>query len=79
MKSGGQISQSPVVKWYREVNCEVVGMCVCVCVCPIYGLCVRHVFRWLFAFGPLSSLLSVRELLTHAKWRAGQLLRAYMS
>jgi hypothetical protein len=32
MKSGGQIdgqmSQSPVVWWYREVNCEVVGMCV---------------------------------------------------
>jgi hypothetical protein len=32
MKSGGQIdgqmSQSPVIWWYREVNCEVVGMCV---------------------------------------------------
>jgi (2Fe-2S) ferredoxin len=33
MKSGGQIdghmsSQSPEVWWYREVNCEVVGMCV---------------------------------------------------
>jgi hypothetical protein len=32
MKSGRQIdwqmSQSPVVWWYREVNCEVVGMCV---------------------------------------------------
>jgi hypothetical protein len=33
MKSGGQIvgqmsSQSPVVWWYREVNCEVVEMCV---------------------------------------------------
>jgi hypothetical protein len=29
MKSGGQMSsQSPVVWWYREVNCEVVGMCV---------------------------------------------------
>jgi hypothetical protein len=32
MKSGGQIdgqmSRSPVVWWYREVNCEVVGMCV---------------------------------------------------
>jgi hypothetical protein len=29
MKSGGQMSsQSPVVSWYREVNCEVVGMCV---------------------------------------------------
>jgi hypothetical protein len=32
MKSGGQIdgqmSQLPVVWWYREVNCEVVGMCV---------------------------------------------------
>jgi hypothetical protein len=33
MKSGGQIdgqmsSQSSVVWWYREVNCEVVGMCV---------------------------------------------------
>jgi hypothetical protein len=33
MKSGGQIngqmsSQSPVVWRYREVNCEVVGMCV---------------------------------------------------
>jgi hypothetical protein len=32
MKSGKQIdgqmsSQSPVVWWYREVNCEVVGMC----------------------------------------------------
>jgi hypothetical protein len=26
MKSGGQMS--PVVWWYREVNCEVVGMCV---------------------------------------------------
>jgi hypothetical protein len=33
MKSGGQIdgqmsSQLPVVWWYREVNCEVVGMSV---------------------------------------------------
>jgi hypothetical protein len=33
MKSGGHIDgrllfQSPVVWWYREVNCEVVGMCV---------------------------------------------------
>jgi hypothetical protein len=33
MKSGGQIdgqmsSQSTVVWWYREVNCEVAGMCV---------------------------------------------------
>jgi hypothetical protein len=29
MKSGGQMSsQSSVVWWYREVNCEVVGMCV---------------------------------------------------
>jgi hypothetical protein len=33
IKSGGQIdgqmsSQSPVVWRYREVNCEVVGMCV---------------------------------------------------
>jgi hypothetical protein len=29
MKSGGQMSsQLPVVWWYREVNCEVVGMCV---------------------------------------------------
>jgi hypothetical protein len=29
MKSGGQMSsQSAVVWWYREVNCEVVGMCV---------------------------------------------------
>jgi hypothetical protein len=33
MKSCGHIdgevsSQSPVVWWYREVNCEVVGMCV---------------------------------------------------
>jgi hypothetical protein len=33
MKSGGQIdgqisSQSPVVWWYREVNCEVVEICV---------------------------------------------------
>jgi hypothetical protein len=33
MKCGGQIdgqmsSQSPLVWWYREVNCEVVGMCV---------------------------------------------------
>jgi hypothetical protein len=33
MKSGGQIveqmsCQSPVVWWYREVNCEVVRMCV---------------------------------------------------
>jgi hypothetical protein len=33
MKSGGQFygqtsSQSPVVWWYREVNCKVVGMCV---------------------------------------------------
>jgi hypothetical protein len=32
MKSGGQIdgqmSLSPVVWWYREVNCEVVWMCV---------------------------------------------------
>jgi hypothetical protein len=33
MKSGGQIdgqmsSQSPVVWWYREVNCEAVGMSV---------------------------------------------------
>jgi hypothetical protein len=32
MKSGGQndgqmSSQLPVVWWYREVNCEVVGMC----------------------------------------------------
>jgi hypothetical protein len=32
MKSGGQIDgqmspQSSVVVWYREVNCEVVGMC----------------------------------------------------
>jgi hypothetical protein len=27
MKSGGQMSsQSPVVWWYREMNCEVVGM-----------------------------------------------------
>jgi hypothetical protein len=27
MKSGWQMSsQSPVVWWYREVNCEVVGM-----------------------------------------------------
>jgi hypothetical protein len=33
MKSAGQIdgqmsSQSPVIWWYREVNREVVGMCV---------------------------------------------------
>jgi hypothetical protein len=29
IKSGGQMSsQTPVVWWYREVNCEVVGMCV---------------------------------------------------
>jgi hypothetical protein len=29
MKSSGQMSsQSPVVGWYCEVNCEVVGMCV---------------------------------------------------
>jgi hypothetical protein len=33
MTSGGQIDgqmspQSLVVWWYREVNCEVVGMCV---------------------------------------------------
>jgi hypothetical protein len=33
MKSDGQIngqmsSQSPLVWWYREVNCEVVGMYV---------------------------------------------------
>jgi hypothetical protein len=33
MKSGGQIDgqmscQSPEVWWCREVNCEVVGMCV---------------------------------------------------
>jgi hypothetical protein len=29
MKSGGQmLSQSPVVWWYREVNCKVVGMCI---------------------------------------------------
>jgi hypothetical protein len=32
MKSGGQIdgqmSQWPVVWWYRGVNCEVAGMCV---------------------------------------------------
>jgi hypothetical protein len=33
MKSGGQIDgqmsfQSPVVWRYREVNCEVVGLCV---------------------------------------------------
>jgi hypothetical protein len=32
MKSGrqidGQMSQSSAVWWYREVNCEVVGMCV---------------------------------------------------
>jgi hypothetical protein len=29
MKSGGQmLSQSPMVWCYREVNCEVVGMCV---------------------------------------------------
>jgi hypothetical protein len=29
MKSGGQMSsQSPAVWWYREVNCEVVEMCV---------------------------------------------------
>jgi hypothetical protein len=29
MKSGGQVSsQSSVVWWYREVNCEVVGMSV---------------------------------------------------
>jgi hypothetical protein len=29
IKSGGQMSsQSHVVWWYREVNCEVVGMCV---------------------------------------------------
>jgi hypothetical protein len=33
MKSGGQIdrqmsSQSPVVWWSHEVNCEVLGMCV---------------------------------------------------
>jgi hypothetical protein len=29
MKSGEQMSsQLPVVWWYREVNCEVVGMCV---------------------------------------------------
>jgi hypothetical protein len=26
MKTGGQISQSPVVWWYCEVNCEVVGL-----------------------------------------------------
>jgi hypothetical protein len=25
---GQMSSQSPVVWWYREVNCEVVGMCV---------------------------------------------------
>jgi hypothetical protein len=29
MKSGRQMSsQAPVVWWYHEVNCEVVGMCV---------------------------------------------------
>jgi hypothetical protein len=33
MKSSGQIdgqmsSKSLVVWWYREVNCEVIGMCV---------------------------------------------------
>jgi hypothetical protein len=33
MKFGGQIdgqisSKSPVVWWYHEVTCEVVGMCV---------------------------------------------------
>jgi hypothetical protein len=32
MKSGGHIDwqmfQSPVVWWYREVNCEVVGVCI---------------------------------------------------
>jgi hypothetical protein len=29
MKSGRQMSsQSPVVWWYREANCEVVGMSV---------------------------------------------------
>jgi hypothetical protein len=32
MKSGGridgQMSQQPVVWWYREVNFEVIGMCV---------------------------------------------------
>jgi hypothetical protein len=33
MTSGGKIdgqmsSQSPVVWWYSEMNCEVVGMCV---------------------------------------------------
>jgi hypothetical protein len=29
MKFDGQMSsQSPVVWWHREVNCEVVGMCV---------------------------------------------------
>jgi hypothetical protein len=27
-KIDGQMSQSPVVWWYRKVNCEVVGMCV---------------------------------------------------
>jgi hypothetical protein len=36
MKSGGQMSsQLPVVWWYREVNCEVVGMCV-----PVLGMLI---------------------------------------
>jgi hypothetical protein len=50
MKSGGQIdgqmsSQSPVAWWYREVNCEVVGMCIEAV--PVLGAeSVDSLFNW---------------------------------
>jgi hypothetical protein len=38
-------SQSPVVWWYREVNCEVVGMCVEAV--PVLGVeSVEFLFNW---------------------------------
>jgi hypothetical protein len=48
-------SQSPVVWWYREVNCEVVGMCVeaiALFVCVLCSLCVMCPL--LFAINVLS-------------------------
>jgi hypothetical protein len=70
VKSGGQIDgqmsfQSPVVWWYREVNCEVVGMCVETV--PVLGAeFVDFLFNWCdfedLVVGQYSARTMVRRL-----------------
>jgi hypothetical protein len=57
-------SQSPVVWWYREVNCEVVGMCVEVV--PVLG---AESVDFLFNLSDLKILSE--DWIQHVPWCVG--------